>query len=307
MTAIADTTQIKPDSRFLALAWTTTLLASFLPDILFKELTGSMPPWLVWAKAVFLTAFIALSIFLPGIRPLRKFWVLMLALILLERFFYGWVSGTDAWQGLLSQISDSFVKSLLSTQGMRVAIAVGMILVLLILGYLRREFFLVRGEINAPAEPVRWLGINQPVPWIRLGLISSVAIGLGLLVFLFAAGRPSLETLKNVIPYLPWVLLFAATNAFGEEMSYRAALLTPLHTAVGKSQSILLTAALFGIWHFYGVPYGVIGVLMAGFLGWWLGKSMLETRGFFWPWFIHFVQDVCIFGFMAIGSITPGG
>jgi hypothetical protein len=261
----------------------------------------------VWAKAIFLTAFIALSIFLPGIRSLRKFWVMILALILLERFFYGWVSGTDAWQGLMSQISDSFVRTLMSTQGMRLAIALVMILVLFSLGYRRREFFLVRGDIDAPAEPVRWLGINRPVPWKRLGLISSVAIGLGLLVFLYAAGRPSLETLKSVIPYLPWVLLFAATNAFGEEMSYRAALLTPLHAAVGKSQSILLTAALFGIWHFYGVPYGVIGVLLAGFLGWWLGKSMLETRGFFWPWFIHFVQDVFIFGFMAIGSVTPGG
>jgi len=306
-TTIADSTQNKPDSRLLAIAWISTLLASFLPDILYKELTGSLPPWLVWAKAGFLAVCIALTLFWTGIRSLRKYWVLMLSLILFERLFYGWVSGTGTWQGLMNQITDPFVQTLMSTQGMRVAIALGMILVLLILGYRRRDFFLVRGDLDAPAEPVRWLGINQPVPWKRLGLISSVAISLGLLVFLFAAGRPSLETLKSVIPYLPWVMLFAATNAFGEEMSYRAALLTPLHTAVGKNQSILLTAALFGIWHFYGVPYGVIGVLMAGFLGWWLGKSMLETRGFFWPWFIHFVQDVCIFGFMAVGSITPGG
>lgn len=34
---------------------------------------------------------------------------------------------------------------------------------------------------------------------------------------------------------------------------------------------------------------------------------MLETRGFFWAWFTHFVQDVLIFSFMAAGSITPGG
>ena len=307
MSTITDTTQNKPGSRLLSIAWISTLLASLLPEILFKELTGSVPPWLVWAKAVILAASILISLFLAGIQPLRKYWILMLALLLLERFFYGWVSGTSAWQGLMSQVSDSFVNTLMSTQVMRIAIALGMILVLLILGYRRREFFLARGDIDAPAEPVRWLGINRPVSWKRLGLISSVAIGVGLLVFLFAAGRPSLETLQGIIPYLPWVLLFAATNAFGEEMSYRAALLTPLHPTVGRSQSLLLTAALFGIWHFYGVPYGVIGVLMAGFLGWWLGKSMLETQGFFWPWFIHFVQDVCIFSFMAIGSITPGG
>jgi hypothetical protein len=34
---------------------------------------------------------------------------------------------------------------------------------------------------------------------------------------------------------------------------------------------------------------------------------MLETRGLFWAWLIHFVQDVLIFAFLAIGSIVPGG
>jgi len=50
-----------------------------------------------------------------------------------------------------------------------------------------------------------------------------------------------------------------------------------------------------------------VGVILAAFLGWILGKSMLETRGLFWAWFIHFLQDVLIFAFLAIGSITPGG
>jgi hypothetical protein len=68
-----------------------------------------------------------------------------------------------------------------------------------------------------------------------------------------------------------------------------------------------MVAVYFGIMHFYGVPYGVVGVLLAGFLGWILAKSMQETRGLFWAWFIHFWQDVWIFSFLAIGSITPGG
>jgi hypothetical protein len=63
----------------------------------------------------------------------------------------------------------------------------------------------------------------------------------------------------------------------------------------------------FGIGHDCGVPYGVAGVLMATFLGWLLGKSMVETKGFFWAWFIHFVQDVLFFAFMAVGSATAGG
>jgi len=80
-----------------------------------------------------------------------------------------------------------------------------------------------------------------------------------------------------------------------------------LEGVVGKQQSLLLMAVYFGVGHFYGVPYGVIGVLMAAFLGWILGKSMLETRGLWWAWLIHFVQDVLIFAFLAIGSVIPGG
>lgn len=287
--------------------WTLTLLASFLPDILFTELTGSVPTWLVWAKAVVLVIAIGLSFTWQPAKLIRNYLILLLTIIVLERLLYGTISGTPTWQRWLNQITDSFTRSLMSTQILRVGIALCMIAVLFALRYKRRDFFLVRGQLDAPVEPVRWLGVDKPIAWTRFGAILSLAISLGLLVFLFIAGNPSISSLLLVLPYLPWVILFAASNAFGEEMTYRASLLAPLYPAVGKQHSLLLTASLFGIWHFYGVPYGVIGVLMAGLLGWLLGKSMLETRGFFWAWFIHFLQDIFIFGFLAIGSIVPGG
>ena len=46
---------------------------------------------------------------------------------------------------------------------------------------------------------------------------------------------------------------------------------------------------------------------MAFIPGWLMGKSMLETRGFFWAWFIHFWMDIAVFSMIALGSITPGG
>jgi len=114
-------------------------------------------------------------------------------------------------------------------------------------------------------------------------------------------------SLGKAVPLLPAILLLAAMNAFSEEMSYRAPQLATSYEVVGKNQAMLLAAAFFGIGHYYGVPYGVIGVVMAGFLGWLLSKSMLETKGFLWPWFIHFLQDVVIFAFLGIGSIVAGG
>jgi hypothetical protein len=72
-------------------------------------------------------------------------------------------------------------------------------------------------------------------------------------------------------------------------------------------QALLVTATYIGISHFYGVPSGILGCIMAFIPGWLMGKSMLETCGFFWAWVIHFCMDVAIFVFIALGSVVPGG
>ncbi len=49
--------------------------------------------------------------------------------------------------------------------------------------------------------------------------------------------------------------------------------------ALGPQQALWLQATFFGLVHWAGNPSGPLGVLLAGFLGWFLGKSVLETRG----------------------------
>jgi hypothetical protein len=34
-------------------------------------------------------------------------------------------------------------------------------------------------------------------------------------------------------------------------------------------------------------------------MGWILGKGMVETRGLFWTWWIHFLSDSAIFTFIT--------
>jgi len=48
---------------------------------------------------------------------------------------------------------------------------------------------------------------------------------------------PSLQSLGIVFPLLPLILLFAASNAFGEEMLYRASWLGALEGPVGPTQA----------------------------------------------------------------------
>jgi membrane protease YdiL (CAAX protease family) len=58
----------------------------------------------------------------------------------------------------------------------------------------------------------------------------------------------------------------------------------------------LISAVIFGLAHIKGMPNGFIGVILAGLLGYILSKSVHETNGIFWAWFIHFLQDVIIIG-----------
>jgi len=295
-------TQARP-AALLATLWIVTLFISILPEITFRELTGGVPAWLFGAKVALLALAIILSFAWQAIRPIRQYFVVLLVLNL-ANWTIGLIQQTPRWQSWFN--GASFTSLLAETQILRFGVALVMIAAMWIIKRRRSAFFLVKGQLDAPAEPVRFL-FDQPMPWTRFGVILSLAISLGTLTFLVIAGRPFLGTLLAVTPLLPFVLLFAGMNAFSEEMSYRAAPLATLHDKVGKGQALLVTAAYFGIWHYYGVPYGVIGVVMAGILGWLLGKSMLETKGFFWAWFIHFLQDVMIFSFMAIGSVVAGG
>jgi len=77
-----------------------------------------------------------------------------------------------------------------------------------------------------------------------------------------------------------------------------------LQSIIGTTHVLLITAVFFGLAHYlYGSLSGLIGFLMTGFLAWLLGKSMIETRGFVWAWFIHFLADVVIFVSYAIAYV----
>jgi membrane protease YdiL (CAAX protease family) len=299
--------QSGPSTRSLTIAaWSITLFASLLPTIVVAEIIGAATGWLFWARVGVLAGMVVLSFVIPLLRPLRSFMILLAAIYLLE-MAASRATALPFWQAIFGGDNVSFTTNMFGIQIKRVVVALLMIGVLLLLGFSRKQFFLVRGDLRAPVDPVRLRGFPNQDTWMRFGFQWAIYITLGTLAFLFIAGRPSGSALLQALPILPMVLLFAAMNAFSEEMTYRSALLAPLEGVVGPRQALYMTALFFGIGHFYGVPYGIIGMVLASFLGWMLGKAMLETRGFFWAWFIHFLQDVAIFSFMAVGSIVAGG
>jgi membrane protease YdiL (CAAX protease family) len=164
----------------------------------------------------------------------------------------------------------------------------------------RRELFLVQGDVRAPAQATPGLGIRAGTPWTQVGAIFLLILSLVLALFLFLSLRPTLGALPTLLVTLPAILLAAAINSANEEFQFRSVFFARLIPLLGARETLWLTAVLFGLGHFYGQPSGPVGMMLAGFAGWFWGKSMLETRGFFWAWFIHLVQDVIILSFLVL-------
>ncbi len=302
---MTDTSSHSDRKCLLISAWGATLLVSLLPDILFREQTGSLPAWLFRLKVDLILVLMLVCSAWKRLRPLWTFFAVLLAVYSLE-YAFSLPGLQQAYTRWLSH-SAPFVQQIGSTEIPRAFTSIA--LVLLMLGLFRsfRGFFLVKGNPAAPAGPIPWI-LTRPPRWTILGPAVAAAMCLGLVVFTFAFGSlPTAQGLKGIPSLLPFIFVFALINSFGEEMLYRAPWLGTLEGPLGGAQALLLTAVYFGLGHFYGVPYGVAGVILAFIPGWLMGKSMLETRGFTWAWFIHFCMDVVVFFFIALGLVTPGG
>ena len=167
------------------------------------------------------------------------------------------------------------------------------------------KLFLSFGNISAPVDPVEWFGIGEGKTWMFAGLYLCALITLGTISFVYFQFRKQKIKSQEIFPYIGWIVLFSLSNSFSEEIIYRLGIIVPLSNVIGVEEIILLSAVIFGLVHFGGMPHGLIGMFMAGFLGWFLAKAVIETQGIFWAWFIHFIQDVVIYiGFIVHNIAT---
>lgn len=165
----------------------------------------------------------------------------------------------------------------------------------------RRETFFTyfrKGELSAPIKPAPLLAINPKSHenWWHFGRNFMVVISLVTAVTIyFQLVHDQPFSFSNLLVVLPFVLVFSAVNAFVEESITRLGVVVAFSGLLADKNIAYISAALFGIVHYWGNPGGIMGVVLAAFLGWFLCKSILETKGLFWAWSIHFLQDVIIF------------
>jgi membrane protease YdiL (CAAX protease family) len=158
--------------------------------------------------------------------------------------------------------------------------------------------FLGIGRLDAPVTPAPWIGLN-PGPgetWRHIGrnfalvlpTVTAVAVGAQVV------GGQTM-TGSAVAAALPWALVLSVSNALVEEGICRFGVVAALADRFGSRGAILSSAVLFGSVHYFGTPGGWPGVLLAGFLGWLLAKSVIETGGMGWALLLHTLVDVPIF------------
>ncbi|MBI5824789.1 MAG: CPBP family intramembrane metalloprotease [Chloroflexi bacterium] len=158
------------------------------------------------------------------------------------------------------------------------------------------------GDIRAHISQIAWLGITGNETWLEIASTLGLWITLGTGIFMFFQLKKAGVDYRYFLFSLLWAIPFSMANAFSEEAIFRIGIVSPLYGILSAPIILLISGVIFGLPHYFGTPSGFIGVLMAGFLGWLLAMSLVETQGLFLAWAIHFVQDVVIITSMILMS-----
>mgnify|MGYP001809953125 FL=1 len=280
--------------------------ASRLPAIVL-DLTGvPRPTWLSALQVAALLVFCAASVPWKRLAPMRPLAV-TLAVILLLQEGGRTLSSQPFWRRLynLDTLTGS-LESGITLKALSAALMAGLLLLLL---RSPTAAYLVPGNLSAKARRIAWLGIEeQRISWGKLSVISGVLISLGtiLLTVITVTGFRLPSGWQRFAGMVPLLLLLAAVNSISEGVLYRNGVLGPLQGILSDRWRVIAAAMLFGLAHFEGAPGGPIGVMMSGLLGWYMNRSMLETKGFATAWIIHFMQDFVICGslFLLNGQLA---
>lgn len=282
------------------LAW-GAMLAILLPSILWVWVPLARPALLVvWKTGIFwpygLLTLCALTFLWPALRPLRGFLLAFLALQT-GAMLVSLIANNTGYASWVKTLPLG-VRILLTPQfgvGLRL-ITVALVAVTLIgSGLKRRDLFLARSDLQAPFQ---FFGRSMPW-WLVGGLMLLVVVGATAL-FLALSTPVSAKALPRVVIYFPFILLAAAINAFVEEFGWRSVLIARLSPVVGPGQANWLQATYWGLSHYWGSPGGPVGSLMVIVMGWFFGKSVLQTHGCTVNYVVHVAADTTIFIFFVM-------
>lgn len=266
--------------------WALVAVVSPTSEIACQIVLGSVPGWLIWFRVSALIAVVAAAARWKALAVLRPF-------ALADLLQVGGIAERDI-------VQTTRLYRLMEARGfgwselfLAAAFFVMMIPAMVWCWRRRDQFFLRVGNLFEPVHPfgVRW---------------SVVAPAFAIVAALCAWGFAGLTgtAVSNSWTMATVAVMLAAINAFQEEFVYRNAIGGTVRMNFGPVQAVAVSAFIFGVGHWNGLPAGVLGVLMTLALGVMTGTAMVQTKGIFWSWFMHFVPDCVLFYYWGIGSVA---
>lgn len=215
--------------------------------------------------------------------------MLVIAFTALLPMLSHFLNGISLWESLPAPISKQLIY-----QPLTLAVAWVFLIVLCKARPEVLKTYFKKGQPNAAVTPAPMIGINpkKGQTWKHIGWNFTIVISVVTAAVIFFSS-PEINY-QQLLLHLPIAVGFALINSFVEETITRLGVVVSLKDKIPDSSIAILSGVLFGTVHYWGTPGGFGGVLLAGFLGWLLAKSILETKGIFWAWLIHFCQDVII-------------
>jgi membrane protease YdiL (CAAX protease family) len=117
---------------------------------------------------------------------------------------------------------------------------------------------------------------------IKIGLLVSPA---GLYSFVLLGGFGFSAGLDTVAMWIPWLLVFALSNAFMEEFMIRGLFLRRYESLFGQKQSLILTSVIFALFHL-----AIIG--HTDFVTFWIYLSIPMALGLLWGYTIQKSKNI---------------
>jgi hypothetical protein len=281
------------------IAW-GAVLGTTVPDIIWQESGHRASVWLTVIESLLVAGAALAATRIPSWRGLTRFLFAIALLNLTWSFISPAIANSNSVRAVTDNVSWG-VRLFLA----RLPTLSGVVLLCLTLigsGITRQDLFLCKGNLTAPAEPIRFLGIRRPVPWNWLGPAFILIFALALAPYIYLTVHPNFRVSDRIVRVFPWIVMVSILNAASEEFQFRCVPLAHLRGVFPKGEMVLLTAVFFGLGHYYGQPSGPLGTAMAGFAGWIWARSMIDTRGGVWAFVIHVAQDVIILSFLAVAA-----
>jgi len=166
-------------------------------------------------------------------------------------------------------------------------------------------FIAACGLFNPLRPGIAWLRRGRITPrGLLVGLAVVVVSGVSLVMW-YRLFDPDISQFTTYLPKASGVVILAAglafsvTNALVEEFIFRGILWEGIQDITGRWESALIIQALvFGVAHWWGVPNGVVGVILATIYGLMMGAVRYIARGLLLPIIVHVFADIVIFALL---------